>query len=311
MLLEDDYAVNVDSISVLGQTHSVCEDYVVHESMRPLTYIILADGCSSSEDTDIGARLLVKTAERFLKEAYYTGRFSGDFATIHVEGHFESLAQRIIGEAATIVRLMAIDVSCLDATLIVAAVIGDSIKVFMFGDGVISQITTDDNVYIYQQLYTENAPFYLSYQLNLKRLHRYKEIKQTLKCSKHRFNSDLETDGEVRHNVLLLNENCVETSKQVCRVYEFPLKETKILAVMSDGVEAVQCGSDKVDYKNVTGNLLNFKNFKGEFVKRRVKRVLRDYQKDGYKPMDDFSMGAFRVVPDSVDPVDYEDLLGE
>src|SRR5215203_2249321 len=51
--------MNTDCFFNIGATHSVCQDYVVASP-----YLILSDGCSSSPDTDIGARLLVKAAER-------------------------------------------------------------------------------------------------------------------------------------------------------------------------------------------------------------------------------------------------------
>src|SRR5437868_4207156 len=54
--------MNSDCAFQIGAAHTVCQDYAVAHSGVP-AYAILADGCSSSPDTDIGARLLVKAAQ--------------------------------------------------------------------------------------------------------------------------------------------------------------------------------------------------------------------------------------------------------
>ncbi|HYO91642.1 MAG TPA: hypothetical protein VEQ40_08400, partial [Pyrinomonadaceae bacterium] len=72
--------MNADSAFLIGATHAVCQDYAVAgngtpderaavSNLQANPYVILSDGCSSSPDTDIGARLLVKAAEQVLFKA--------------------------------------------------------------------------------------------------------------------------------------------------------------------------------------------------------------------------------------------------
>ena len=63
--------MNANSAINIGATHSLCEDYVIAQSEGH--YVILSDCCSSSPDTDIGARLLVKAAENILTKQAVDG----------------------------------------------------------------------------------------------------------------------------------------------------------------------------------------------------------------------------------------------
>lgn len=55
--------MNSDSLFVIGSDHDICQDYVAHHNNGVKSYIVLADGCSGSKDSDVGARVLVKSHE--------------------------------------------------------------------------------------------------------------------------------------------------------------------------------------------------------------------------------------------------------
>src|SRR6476659_1428102 len=57
--------MNADATINIGATHALCQDYVIAKDR----HVILSDGCSSSPDTDIGARLLVKALEQNLSKS--------------------------------------------------------------------------------------------------------------------------------------------------------------------------------------------------------------------------------------------------
>ncbi|MBM3457554.1 MAG: protein phosphatase 2C domain-containing protein, partial [Armatimonadetes bacterium] len=61
--------MHADAAFRMGCTHSVCQDYAV--ALRATAAggpaILLADGCSSSPDTDVGARLLARATARVLE----------------------------------------------------------------------------------------------------------------------------------------------------------------------------------------------------------------------------------------------------
>ena len=58
-----------DCAFAAGRGHDVCQDYAAAGGGADEPYAILADGCSTSPDTDVGARLLVKCIERPLASA--------------------------------------------------------------------------------------------------------------------------------------------------------------------------------------------------------------------------------------------------
>ena len=74
-------------------------------------------------------------------------------------------------------------------------------------------------------------------------------------------------------------------------VYQFAYASTddiQIVAVMSDGVGTF----DGMEWYQVVDELMNFKNIKGHFVQRRMKRFMKDCQKKGVAPYDDVSVAA-------------------
>ena len=229
------YRIHTDALSVLGSTHFVCEDYVVHGG-ETHPYVILADGCSSSKDTDIGARILVKVAERCFGKLAQDGMHIFDD-----EGFvFNQMFSVIITEANTIARVMGLDSSCLDATLIIAMVMDNAIRVLMLGDGFVGSVMTDgvNGVQVYRQSYSMNAPYYLSYQLDYNKREAYKRIEQVLRCEKIKLGSGL-----------IVDDTCYSPSDYLYHNYYFPLDSTKIVAVTTDGLESFQYGSEKAPYQ--------------------------------------------------------------
>ena len=53
--------IHVDCAFRMGRTHLVCQDYAA-VAAGEFPCVLLADGCSWSPDTDMGARLLVRSA---------------------------------------------------------------------------------------------------------------------------------------------------------------------------------------------------------------------------------------------------------
>ena len=62
--------IEKDTFYSTGKSHQVCEDYVVANCRYPI--ICLSDGCSSSKDTDVGSRLIVRSA---LDDRHINGQF--------------------------------------------------------------------------------------------------------------------------------------------------------------------------------------------------------------------------------------------
>ena len=56
-MAEGEY-MNSDSVFVKGYGHEVCEDYAYNTGDK----VVISDGCSSADNTDIGSRLIARTS---------------------------------------------------------------------------------------------------------------------------------------------------------------------------------------------------------------------------------------------------------
>src|SRR5829696_1533345 len=153
--------MNADSAFQMGSTHAVCQDYAVAGACaatadgagvpcRP--YVILSDGCSSSPDTDTGARLLVKAAERLLRES--GGPPADGLAGLHAE------AARL---ALSWAELLGLRPQAVDATLLTAHLDGGELVVGCSGDGVVCLQTAGGALDAYVVSYPAGYPVYPSY----------------------------------------------------------------------------------------------------------------------------------------------------
>ena len=102
---------NADAFFSIGKTHMVCEDYArAGTQQNGLPYALVCDGCSSSPDTDIGARLLGMAAATTFQAHWISGR----------EMPFAEREREIIRIAATAANEIDADLRCLDSTIVEA-----------------------------------------------------------------------------------------------------------------------------------------------------------------------------------------------
>src|SRR5689334_13151177 len=122
--------MNSDCGFCIGDTHVVCQDYATAHGGE-CAYAILADGCSSSPDTDIGARLLVKSAGAVLEA------FAHDFVqdTDRALGRYYSA---VLAKARAHAKRMELDRECLDATLLTLIASQSHWFAGVYGDGVLA-----------------------------------------------------------------------------------------------------------------------------------------------------------------------------
>lgn len=258
--------MNIDHFLKIGDNHKMCEDYII-SGVDPLPHVILSDGCSSSDNTEMGARLLCYLAKQYLS---------------HRQGiDYDMLGNWVIYNAEMLAKNLGLSNSCLDATLIVAVEIEKVIIVIMYGDGFVitKRKYSNDTIgytHIRKVKYKENAPFYLSYELDAEKTTKYFELFSPNK--EELFNGSLS-------NVSLVDVPFV-------RSFNTDLYSTIFIA--SDGLESFLSDSGiKYDERQVVERFTSFKNLKGEFVKRRLKKAINEMEKEGYKHYDDISFGGF------------------
>lgn len=269
--------MNSDSCYKIGKGHQICQDY----TSQGLNYVLISDGCSSSPHTDIGARILVRTAVRLLK--------SGTVVD-------ESFSGRLIEESNTVCTALGLPSTALDATFLAAIAEDEKLKLILAGDGHLA-IGWNDGVVSHHHLeYTGGFPYYLSYTLNSEREAAFRQKNQVLKVKNRLY---LQEKMEYRE--------CPDSKKlrfdKEQNYLALPLDKISFVALFSDGIDSfyrlLQTESGKVaetlSCYELLPELLAIRQRQGECVKRRVNKFMQQVEKRGIIHYDDFSYGALFV----------------
>lgn len=269
--------VALDSYYTIGKLHLYCEDYV-YRGWEPFPYAILADGCSASPNSDVGARLLALNARRALPQFALAVGDKARRDALHWR-----LGRRIARRAARQVRELGLSPEVLDATLLVAWSDGATVHVHLYGDGCIVTRRSDGGVAAIRVEYAENAPYYLSYLLDSERCALYREAVG---------------DPSTAQTVAYLNETGVSTRRERCdapTAFDFSLASFPAVAVATDGLDSflnVETG-ERVDLLETTRAVLDFSGYQGAFVKDRLQKVLIEFGRRRLFNLDDIGLSAF------------------
>jgi hypothetical protein len=128
--------MNIDVFSSIGKTHQVCEDYVM-KGDKPFPYVILCDGCSSSRNTDVGARILANSMKMAIEKTYIRPYIAPPSHMTPPPFEYYSLGHTTIAIAKTVSNTMEMNDDCLDATVVVGMLVNNVIWVYVYGDGAI------------------------------------------------------------------------------------------------------------------------------------------------------------------------------
>jgi hypothetical protein len=270
----------------MGSTHAVCQDYAVAghapaaaygacDPCRP--YVILSDGCSSSPDTDVGARLLVKAAERLLRESGETP--ACELAELHAE------AARL---ALRWVEMLGLRPQAADATLLTAHLHGEELVIGCSGDGVVCLQTTEGALDAYVVSYPDGYPVYPAYAHQPARLRALADAGRGRK-EVARFGA---ASAEVR-----LRPAGLTRGDALTEVFAFDAAGYRFAALFSDGVQSFHrsAAAQAIPLESVLPKLVSFKNTRGAFVGRRMKGFMKDCQQKGWRHGDDLSLAALHL----------------
>ena len=275
--------MNADRTLNIGSTHSLCQDYVIARDGSAGNrgpYVILSDGCSSSSDTDIGARLLVKAMEqKFVAEAV------SDMEDFHKES-----ARIALGWASRI----GLSAESADATLLTAHVSGDNLIVACSGDGVIVLESLTGVLDVFESSSPSGYPFYPSYIHQPERLAELVENDRSRKHVRHFRRT------RASESFKLIEE---AASDSLTEILNLKVSDYKYAAVASDGVHSFfhtqQSTNGKrvepVPFTEILDVFWSFKNSQGAFVERRMKRFRKDTQAKGWQHGDDLSIGVIHL----------------
>lgn len=287
--------MNADSAFQIGSAHAVCQDYAVAVAGAAAAsggdgagascgpYAVLSDGCSSSPDTDTGARLLVKAAERLLRES--GGPPAARLAALHAE------AARL---ALSWAELLGLAPQSVDATLLTAHLRGDELIVGCSGDGVVCLQAAGGALYVYSVSYPAGYPAYPAYAHQAARLRALVDA------------------GRARKEVTRLRADSVEERLRragvsggdaLTEVFAVRADGYEFAALFSDGVHSffqtkradAASRSEAVPFETVLPELVSFKNTRGAFVGRRMNGFLKDCRLRGWRHADDLALAALHL----------------
>ena len=271
--------MNSDCAFAIGRTHRVCQDYAVActGAEGESAFVLLADGCSSSPDSDIGARLLVKSAQCLMP---------GPTAIV---ADWDAYHDAAIRRAAGAAHSLGLRPDCLDATLLTVTASGGAFAVCCYGDGVVALGRQDGRLEVYAVSYAASYPGYPSYRLNAARHGEW----------------EAQPGNEKRVTRWLLSEDgaAEESACLSCRPYELwtgTADEYRFVAVLSDGIQSFTetCETDTsrsprpVLLVEILPALLAFKGSRGQFVQRRATAFCKDCAARRRSHGDDFSLGV-------------------
>lgn len=280
--------LRIDSYFTNGKVNKVCQDYVIHGE-TPVPHVILCDGCSSSKFTDVGARILAHSA----KEALVTLK---PWTPLMYNETEEEIWDNF-GQAAIIYSKRAIDNlglpnESLDATLMVMFYVKEHnhLKCFTYGDGSITILKNNEPCTIYDYSFEGNAPYYLTYRIDSERRKLYEQ-----------FSKEFNYTTQKQH-IIFMDGRSYPFCKG-CRLFNakntltIQLKDSDGFngaLLSSDGISSFANfeNADRISIKDIVTEFTAFKNFNGEFIKRRIKRAMEDLSKVQIHNTDDISVGG-------------------
>jgi hypothetical protein len=258
-----------------------CQDYAIcSEECDNYKFLLICDGCGSSKDTDIGARLLAHGAKSFFNKLVRNGN----------KIDYRDFGLASIVNASVASKVLEVKEQCLDATLIFSFIDNDSVETLMYGDGFLFGTGKDGKLNYYNRIsYFGNAPHYLSYNLNQERYGRYKS------GNVRPVEFDLGIISEVSNNLTIIKDDLTLAADLN---FHRDLEKSESIIISSDGIESfvdITTG-ERIPHEEVIKEIIDFKNKKGEFIKRRVRRMMENFAKKGIYNYDDVSIAAFMIL---------------
>lgn len=271
---------NTDAFFAIGKTHMVCQDYAkAGYQQHGLPYVVLSDGCSTSPDTDVGARILCSTA------AFNMHWISGN------ECSFLDRESTILEASRQAAMALDLEPRCLDATLLAAyqteAADGRvGVGVSLRGDGVVLARQRDGTAVVFSVDHEHNAPRYMSYDLDPERRDGYmKKYGDRSSLASHKI-------GEEGGSHKFFG-NPTD--------WFFAAEEFDLVMLLSDGVHTFQRlvktnttrMLEPVPTDLVIEHLLKIRSATGKFLQRRCHKFLTTYcETNEWQHADDFSAAA-------------------
>lgn len=279
--------ITCDNITVGGSNHLMCEDYSisgVHPAVVDVPYLIVCDGCSSSDLTEYGSKILARLAQ-----IHFWDHFPWEHECRPNPEDLEIFADGILVKSQVALGALSLPDTALDSTLMMAwPTAYGAFATLIYGDGYVFWKPKGGELSYVKIDFTHNAPCYLSYQLDEQRRAVYEEKSQ----------GHLMTITEVFTMTKGATMSSFWTEKLTGkeRIFNdsFHIDKMEFFGIASDGIAQIRSKStgETLPVIRVLEDFTAFKGLEGEFLRRRVKRQLQDYAKDKFFPTDDLSVAV-------------------
>lgn len=262
--------MHADAYFRASPTHLVGQDYALASAPgASRSWALVADGCSGSPHTDVGARLLAHCARQCLCQGVRPG------------------PGRLAGRAASLVRALGLPPESLDATCLHLMTRGDEVVATALGDGVVAHQDHDGRLEVRVIEYPAGTPAYSSYAIDAGRAAAWRGQGGDAFVVRMRTG-----DGPWRIEA---------TGRGLPSPWRFPIAATRLVLVATDGATAFARegdGSLPVEVEAVLEPLFSRHCTTGRFMARRVRRLLGRVAADrGWAPHDDVAFAGIACEP--------------
>lgn len=282
--------LNADCHFHIGRAHLVngrpCQDFAMVKNFHGAICAMVADGCSSGGDTDIGARLIALSTAKTLEDSLSKLSDGGAFGMLAAFLAAERF--RIMEKAATLLSLRHED---LLATCSYALATNRGALIHLAGDGVIAKKTVNGKIIASCYSWSRNAPLYPIYAADGYQAFIAAQSGEGAEEAFHEERWEISPDGGqalVSKAVFSLAESLGGVSAIIDGA---ELSDLEFIVVFTDGV----CQIDGFDWREAIVNLMSFKNTTGEFAKRRMIRFVKEAEKIGRGPLDDLAYAVIHI----------------
>jgi hypothetical protein len=285
--------INTDHFTAQGAEHAVCQDYalsgVLESGGDAMGWAVVCDGCSSSPETDWGARLVAEGVRPRLP-SLPASLSDGGGPSYTPERWFGDIGGTALSRAAEQADLLGLPRKCLDTTLLFAHTAHGAVWVAAYGDGLVARRRRSTGAWEVSEIsYGANYPDYLTYQFDADRRTQWEAVP--------------DNDKNVITRLLCCTgtTNCVAPGERLLPSYpatfwRFPSSDFDCVMLLSDGAGSFRTPSGEEAGGRFLAGLTDFKGMAGAFLWRRWKRLQKEARESGLWHYDDLAAAAIHIA---------------
>ena len=263
--------ISTDAHYIIGDEHDYCQDYAIAGSFNDKNFAVVCDGCSSANDSDLGARLLALA----FKQSVFDLSFNSETFPL------DQLRRNLMTSCLAAQAITHIHDQSFYATIVGAVQEDNNVWVWMQGDGVFAVKHRDGKVSIYSSNnHKFNAPAYLAYLWDKHDTDGYSRMGEETINSKI-----VLLDGARIENTII--DTFPSEAYRSTYLMKFDVNDIESVVLFSDGID-----SFRTDMDDAFDKMTQFPNLNGSFIRRKMKAMKKQWNKDGLSHYDDIGVAA-------------------